>query len=435
MPEILSHDAPDFEARLARLLAAREEGVSDVGADVTAIIADVRARGVEAVVALTRRFDRWGASADSLEIGAGEIDRAATGVPEEQRAALELAAARIRAYHARQIPEDADWTDETGARLGWRWHAVDAAGIYVPGGRAAYPSSVLMNAIPARVAGVGRIEMTVPTPEGAVDPLVLLAARLAGVDRIWRVGGAQAVAALAYGAGGIGPVDVITGPGNAWVAEAKRQVFGRVGIDMMAGPSEVLVIADGGSDPDWVAMDLLAQAEHDTRAQAVVITDDAALAAEVPRAVERALQRLDRAEIAGTSWRDHGAVILVPDLAAAARLANRFAPEHLELSVADPDALLPAIRHAGAVFLGRLTAEAAGDYAIGPNHVLPTGGSARFSSGLSVLDFMTRTSLAGLSPAAFRAVAPAAETLARAEGLGAHAESLGLRRAAGETGS
>jgi len=427
MPQILRHQEPDFETRLGALLAERDAGTGDVADAVAGIIADVRARGLDAVVALTRRFDGWEAAPDRLAFGAEEIAAETARVGADERAALSLAAARIRAYHERQIPQDADWTDEAGARLGWRWRAVEAAGIYVPGGLASYPSSVLMNAIPARVAGVGRLEMAVPTPGGAVNPLVLLAAELAGVDRIWRIGGAQAVAALAYGAGPVGPVDVITGPGNAYVAEAKRQVFGRVGIDMMAGPSEVLIIADGGSDPDWVAVDLMAQAEHDARAQSVLVTDDAAFADAAAKAVERLIPTLERAEIAGASWRDYGAVVVVPDLAAAAAVANRFAPEHLELSMADPEALLPEIRHAGAVFLGRLTPEAAGDYALGPNHVLPTSGSARFSSGLSVLDFMTRMTVSGLGAEGLRAIAPAAECLARAEGLDAHARSLRLR--------
>jgi len=427
LPHRLFHDQPDFEPALAVLLAAREEEASGVGPAVAEILAEVRARGAKALVELTRRFDRWDASEATLEIGAPEIDAAIAEVPDAQRAALELAAKRIGAYHARQLPEDAEWRDDTGARLGWRWRPVDAAGLYVPGGLASYPSSVLMNAIPARVAGVQRIEMAVPTPDGTLNPLVLLAARLAGVDRVWRIGGAQAVGALAFGAGPIRPVDVITGPGNAYVAEAKRQVFGRVGIDMVAGPSEVLIIADGQSDPDWVAMDLLAQAEHDAQAQAVLVTDDAELAEAVDRAVCRALQRLARTKIAGASWRDHGAIVLAADLVQAAEIANRFAPEHLELSVADPDALLPYIRHAGAIFLGRMTPEAAGDYAIGPNHVLPTAGSARFSSGLSVLDFMKRTTIAGLDAEALGQIGPAAETLARAEGLEAHALSLGLR--------
>jgi histidinol dehydrogenase len=384
-------------------------------------------RGVEAVVERTRSLDRWEATEETLALSEAEIAAAVAQVPAAQCEALELAAGRIRAYHARQLPEDAEWTDGTGATLGWRWRPVDAAGLYVPGGLASYPSSLLMNALPARVAGVGRLVVCAPTPDGAVNPLVVLAARIAGADAIYRVGGAQAIAALAYGAGPIRPVDKITGPGNAWVAEAKRQVFGRVGIDMIAGPSEVLVIADRENDPDWLAMDLLAQAEHDESAQSILVTDDPELAEAVERAVERALQSLPRAAIAGASWRAHGAVITVPDLEAAAEVANRVAPEHLELCVAEPEALFARIRHAGAVFLGRHTPEAVGDYVGGPNHVLPTAGSARFSSGLSVLDFMKRTTTARLAPEALAAIGPAAETLAEAEGLEAHARSVALR--------
>ncbi len=431
MPETLRHDAPDFEARLARLLSEERAAGPDVRDAVAEILADVRARGLPAVIERTRLFDGWAAEEASLRLGPEEMEAALARIPAEDRAALELAARRIHAYHARQMPEDAEWTDAEGVRLGWRWGPVDAAGLYVPGGRAAYPSSLLMNAVPAKVAGVARLVVCAPTPEGAVHPHVLAAAHIAGVDEIWRIGGAQAVAAMAYGAGPIRAVDKITGPGNAYVAEAKRQVFGTVGIDMIAGPSEVLVIADGASDPDWVAMDLLAQAEHDDRAQAILVTDDEALAERVAASVERALQRLSRTEIAGASWRDWGAIVTVPDLAAAAEIANRVAPEHLELSVADPEALLSRIRHAGAVFLGRHTPEAVGDYVGGPNHVLPTAGSARFSSGLSVLDFLKRTTTARLDPAALAAIGPAAETLARAEGLEAHALSVAERRADG----
>ena len=429
MPVTLDHAAPDFEARFARLLSAERAAGADVGTAVQAILDDVAARGVEAVVELTRRFDRWEADAGTLAFTAAEIDAAIARVPDADRAALELAAGRIRAYHERQLPEDAEWTDAAGATLGWRWTAVDAAGLYVPGGLASYPSSLLMNAIPARVAGVRRLMICAPTPEGEVNPLVLLAARLSGVDEVWRIGGAQAVAAMAFGADPIRPVDKITGPGNAYVAEAKRRVFGRVGIDMIAGPSEVLIVADADNDPDWIALDLMAQAEHDASAQSILITDDAAFAEAVGRAVDRRLETLSRADIAGASWRDHGALITVPDLATAAELSNRVAPEHLELCVADPDALLPRIRHAGAIFLGRYTPEAIGDYVGGPNHVLPTAGSARFSSGLSVLDFMKRTTTARLSPAGLAAIGPAAETLAAAEGLEAHGLSVAARRA------
>jgi histidinol dehydrogenase len=423
----LAHDAPDFEARMEALLSEERAAGADLQAAVAEIVADVRVRGVEAVVERTRSLDRWEATEEMLALSEAEIAAAVAQVPAAQCEALELAAGRIRAYHARQLPEDAEWTDGTGATLGWRWRPVDAAGLYVPGGLASYPSSLLMNALPARVAGVGRLVVCAPTPDGAVNPLVVLAARIAGADAIYRVGGAQAIAALAYGAGPIRPVDKITGPGNAWVAEAKRQVFGRVGIDMIAGPSEVLVIADRENDPDWLAMDLLAQAEHDESAQSILVTDDPELAEAVERAVERALQSLPRAAIAGASWRAHGAVITVPDLEAAAEVANRIAPEHLELCVAEPEALFARIRHAGAVFLGRHTPEAVGDYVGGPNHVLPTAGSARFSSGLSVLDFMKRTTTARLAPEALAAIGPAAETLAEAEGLEAHARSVALR--------
>jgi histidinol dehydrogenase len=348
-------------------------------------------------------------------------------VPSDERAALELAADRIRAYHDRQRPADAEWTDAQGARLGWRWTPVSAAGLYVPGGLASYPSSVLMNAIPAQVAGVQRLVMCAPTPDGRANPLVLLAARLAGVDTVYRIGGAQAVAAMAYGTQTIAPVDKITGPGNAYVAAAKRRVFGRVGIDMIAGPSEILVVADGDNDPDWIALDLLSQAEHDESAQSILITTDAGLAAGVASAVEARLTTLDRRAIAGASWRDYGAIITVRDLTEAAALTDRIAPEHLELCVADPAALAARIQHAGAIFLGRWTPEAIGDYIGGPNHVLPTARSARFSSGLSVLDFMKRTTLAQMTPAALASIGPAAETLARSESLQAHGLSVRAR--------
>lgn len=427
MKELLYQTDPDFEARFEALLSDERAASADVQATVAEILADVRARGATAVVERTRAFDGWEASEAALAFSAEEMAEAIEHVPTDRRAALELAAERIRAYHVRQLPQDAEWTDASGATLGWRWTPVDAAGLYVPGGLASYPSSLLMNAIPAKVAGVANLSVCVPTPEGAVNPLVLLAARIAGVDAIYRVGGAQAIAALAYGAGPIRRVDKITGPGNAYVAEAKRQVFGRVGIDMIAGPSEVLVIADADNDPDWIAMDLMAQAEHDESAQAILITDDAAFAQRAAAAVEAALQRLRRSEIAGASWRNHGAVIVVEDLGQAAKLANRAAPEHLELCVAEPETLLADIRHAGAVFLGRHTPEAIGDYVGGPNHVLPTAGSARFSSGLSVLDFVKRTSTARLSGGALAEIGPAAEALAEAEGLEAHALSVALR--------
>ena len=426
MPEVLRTDDPRFEDAFAALLGAKREDAPDVDEAVAAIIADVRARGDAAVIELTARFDRCDV-AGRMRVGEEEIDAALAAVPEAERAALDLAAGRIRDYHARQMPEDASWTDAAGATLGWRWTPVDAAGLYVPGGTASYPSSVLMNAVPAKVAGVRRLVMCVPTPDDALNPLVLAAARLAGVDEVYRIGGAQAVAAMAYGTTTIRPVDVVTGPGNAWVAAAKRRVFGRVGIDMIAGPSEILVIADEGNDPDWIALDLLSQAEHDPSAQAVLIATDEALAHAVLGAVEARLATLGRREIAAASWRDHGAVILARDLEEAAALADRIAPEHLELAVADPDALAARIRHAGAIFLGAWTPEAVGDYAGGPNHVLPTSRTARFSSGLSALHFLKRTTLQRMTPEALRAVGPAAETLARSESLEAHALSVRLR--------
>jgi len=426
MPITLSHDQPDFETRFTALLDAGREAAADVDAVVAEIVADVRARGLAAVIELTRRFDRLELTEQTLAFSPAEIDTAIAAVPEAERAALELAAARIRAYHQRQLPDDASWEDAAGVRLGWRWTPVDAAGLYVPGGLASYPSSVLMNAIPAQVAGVAHLVICAPTPGGEVNPLVLLAARLAGVETVYRIGGAQAIAAMAYGAGPIRPVDKITGPGNAYVAAAKRRVFGQVGIDLIAGPSEVLIIADRDNNPDWIAADLLAQAEHDPSAQAILVTDDAGFSTQVAQAVERLLQRLQRAEIAGASWREFGAVIVARDLAHAAELANRVAPEHLEICTADADALVPLIRHAGAIFLGAHTPEAIGDYVGGPNHVLPTARSARFSSGLSVLDFMKRTTIARVSPAALAAIGPAAETLAISEGLEAH--GLSVRR-------
>lgn len=405
----------------------KRESDSDVDDVVAAIIADIRARGAEALVELTKRFDRFDVTEESLRISEAEMDAAIAEVPAADREALELAADRIRAYHERQLPEDARWEDESGASLGWRWGAVDSAGLYVPGGLASYPSSVLMNAIPARVAGVKRLVIAAPTPDGKVNPLVLLAARLSGVDEIYRVGGAQAIAALAYGAGPIRPVDKITGPGNAYVAAAKRRVFGQVGIDMIAGPSEILVIADGENNPDWVALDLMSQAEHDESAQSILITDDSAFGDAVVEAVAKRLETLERREIAGASWRDFGAVVVVRDLDQAAELANRIAPEHLEICTADPDAVAANIRHAGAIFLGAHTPEAIGDYVGGPNHVLPTARSAQFSSGLSVLDFMKRTTIARMTPGALSRIGPAAETLANAESLEAHGLSVRAR--------
>ena len=429
MPTFLTTTDADFEARFVDLLGQKREDSPDVDAAVAAIIADVRARGDAAVLELTARFDKLSLSADRMAFSRVEIDAEIAKVSPEDRAALELAAERIRAYHARQMPEDAEWQDEAGATLGWRWTPVTAAGLYVPGGLASYPSSVLMNAIPAKVAGVERLVITCPTPGGVVNPLVLLAARLAGVDEVYRIGGAQAIAALAYGTETILPVDKITGPGNAFVAAAKRRVFGKVGIDMIAGPSEILVIADGDNDPDWIALDLLSQAEHDESAQSILVTPDAGFAARVVAAVEARLETLERRVIAGASWRDFGAVIVCRDLAEAAALSNRVAPEHLELCVADPEALSEKITHAGAIFLGAWTPEAIGDYVGGPNHVLPTARSARFSSGLSVMEFLKRTTIAKMTPEALAAIGPAAERLARSESLEAHGLSVTARLA------
>lgn len=427
MPKILSITDADFEARFAELLTQKREDSPDVDAVVAGIIKDVRARGDEAVIELTQRFDRFLLTPESIAFSAAEMDAEIAKVPSIEAKALELAARRIRAYHERQKPQDAQWQDETGATLGWRWSPVDAAGLYVPGGLASYPSSVLMNAIPAQVAGVKRLVITAPTPDGKVNPLVLLAARLSGVETVYRIGGAQAIAALAYGTKTIPPVDKITGPGNAYVAAAKRRVFGQVGIDMIAGPSEILVIADKDNNPDWIALDLLSQAEHDESAQSILITDDTGFADKVIEAVAKRLQTLERREIAGKSWADFGAIILVENLDQAAVLSNRIAPEHLELCVADPDTLAEKTIHAGAIFLGAFTPEAIGDYVGGPNHVLPTARSARFSSGLSVLDFMKKTTLSKMSPASLAAIGPSAEILAKSEGLEAHGLSVTAR--------
>ncbi|MBJ3763848.1 histidinol dehydrogenase [Maribius pontilimi] len=427
MPHRLTTEDPDFESRFAALLTMKREDSPDVDDTVAAIIAYVRKRGDAALIELTAKFDRLELTADTLAFSDDEIDEHVARVPEDERAALELAAARIRAYHERQMPEDAQWTDEAGATLGWRWGPVDAAGLYVPGGLASYPSSVLMNAIPAKVAGVERLVVTAPTPDGKANPLVLLAARIAGVDQVLKIGGAQAIAALAYGTETVAPVDKITGPGNAYVAAAKRRVFGRVGIDMIAGPSEILVIADKDNDPDWIALDLLSQAEHDESAQSILVTTSAPLADAVAQAVEDRLLTLERRAIAAASWREYGAIIVVRDLGEAAALADQIAAEHLELCVAEPHSLAANIRHAGAMFLGKWTPEAIGDYIGGPNHVLPTARSARFSSGLSVMDFLKRTTLAHMSPAALKAIGPGAETLARSESLEAHGLSVRAR--------
>ena len=429
MPVFLTSDEPDFETGFSALLAARRDKATDVDGVVAGIIADIRARGDAALLELTRRFDRMDLTADRLAFSEAEIAADCAKVGAQDRAALELAAGRIRDYHQRQMPQDAMWTDATGARLGWRWTPVARAGLYVPGGLASYPSSVLMNAIPALVAGVRDLVIAAPTPGGVSNPLVLYAARLAGVSKIFRIGGAQAIAALAYGTETIAAVDKITGPGNAYVAAAKRAVFGVVGIDMIAGPSEVLVIADNDNDPDWIALDLLSQAEHDESAQAILITTDAAFGRAVAAAVARRLLTLERRAIAGASWQRHGAVIVVRDLAEAAALSDRVAPEHLQLCVADPDKLLAQVRHAGAIFLGPWTPEAVGDYVGGPNHVLPTARSARFSSGLSVMDFLKRTTISALGPEAIGQIGPAAARLARAEGLEAHALSVEARLA------
>ncbi|CUH84762.1 histidinol dehydrogenase [Thalassovita mediterranea] len=427
MPVFLNTQDPDFDAAFTELLSAKREDSPDVDDVVAGIIADVRARGDAAVIELTAKFDRLELTPDTLRFSEAEIEALIAEVSDAERAALELAAERIRAYHAKQMPQDMLWREETGAELGWRWTPVSAAGLYVPGGLASYPSSVLMNAIPAKVAGVERLAIVVPTPDGQANPLVLLAAKLAGVDEIYRIGGAQAVAALAYGTESIPAVDKITGPGNAFVAAAKRRVFGKVGIDMIAGPSEILVIADEQANPEWIALDLLSQAEHDESAQSILITDSPAMADAVTAAVEKQLETLERRAIAGPSWRDFGAVVVVDDLDQAAALSNRVAPEHLELCVADPDALSAKITHAGAIFLGGWTPEAIGDYIGGPNHVLPTARSARFSSGLSVMDFVKRTTLAKMTPEALQAIGPAAETLAISESLEAHGLSVRAR--------
>ncbi|MDF0602129.1 histidinol dehydrogenase [Psychromarinibacter sp. C21-152] len=427
MPVFLSTTEADFEARFAALLSMKREESADVDDTVRAIIDDVRARGDAAVIELTAKFDRLELTPETLAFSDDEIEAECARVPPEERQALEIAADRIRSYHAHQFPEDEQWSDAAGATLGWRWTPVAAAGLYVPGGLASYPSSMLMNAVPAQVAGVPRLAMCAPTPDGQVNPLVLLAAKLSGVGEVYRIGGAQAIAAMAYGTESIPGVDKITGPGNAFVAAAKRRVFGRVGIDMIAGPSEILVIADKHNEPDWVALDLLSQAEHDESAQSILITDDAAFGQAVADAVEARLPTLARRAIAGASWRDFGAVIVVRDLAEAAALSDRVAPEHLEICTEDPEALLPEITHAGAIFLGQWTPEAIGDYVGGPNHVLPTARSARFSSGLSVLDFVKRTTVAQMTPQALRAIGPAAETLAQSESLQAHGLSVRAR--------
>ena len=418
---------PGFEAEFAAFLTTKREVSEDVNTVVKAIIDDVRLRGDAALADYTRKFDGLDFSVTGMAVTADEIDAAINAVPSEVLGALKVAAVRIEAHHARQRPKDDIYEDSMGVGLGSRWTAIDAVGLYVPGGTASYPSSVLMNALPAKVAGVERIVMVVPANGGVINPAVLAAARMAGVEEIYRIGGAQAIAALAYGTASIAPVAKIMGPGNAYVAAAKRQVFGTVGIDMIAGPSEVLVIADRDNDPDWIAADLLAQAEHDVGAQSILITDDAAFAAAVEAAVGRQLRTLPRAETASASWRDFGAIILVPDFDVAVPLANRIAAEHLELALADADAMIPKIRNAGAIFVGRHTPEVIGDYVGGSNHVLPTARSARFSSGLGVLDYMKRTSILRLGADQLRDLGPAAIALARSEGLEAHARSVAIR--------
>ncbi len=417
----------DFAQKFEQLLFAKREVEEDVAAGAKRIIADVRSRGDAALVELTNKYDRANVTATTLRLSAGEIDAAVSAVSAERLAAIETAAARIEAYHSKQIPADERFTDAAGAELGWRWTSVDSVGLYVPGGTAAYPSSVLMNAIPAQVAGVKRIVMVTPATDGKINPLVLAAARRGGVSEIYRVGGAQAVAALAYGTQTVTAVDKIVGPGNAWVAAAKREVFGQVGIDSIAGPSEILVIADGGNDPEWIAADLLSQAEHDASSQSILITDDSAFADKVAQAAGRQIATLPRRDIAARSWGDYGGIIVVGKLSDAAALSDRFAPEHLEIATEEPEALLKLVRHAGAIFLGRHTPEAMGDYIAGPNHVLPTSRTARFSSGLSVLDFMKRTTLLSLPPAAMAKLGPEAIALAQAEGLEAHARSIAAR--------
>ena len=423
----LDNHEPDFEARFSAFLTTKREVSADVDAAVADIIADVRARGDAALHDWTQKLDRFDSRASGLRVSEAEIDAAIAAVKPEVMEALKLARDRIESHHARQKPKNDRYTDAIGVELGSIWTAIEAVGLYVPGGTASYPSSVLMNAVPAKVAGVDRLVMVVPTPGGEVNPLVLAAARLAGVDEVYRVGGAQAVAALAYGTDTIRSVAKIVGPGNAYVAAAKCRVFGTVGIDMIAGPSEVLIIADRDNDPEWLAADLLAQAEHDKAAQSILITNDAVLAVAVERAVERQLATLPRGGIAAESWRDYGAIIHVNRLDQAIPLSDRIAPEHLELAVADPEAMLARIRNAGAVFVGHHTPEAVGDYVGGSNHVLPTARSARFSSGLGVLDFMKRTSLLKVPPTALKQIGPAAITLAEVEGLGGHARSVSIR--------
>ena len=427
MPVLLNSQNSNFEKEFKKLLLAKREDSVDVDVSVREIIGGVIELGDQALIEYTKKFDRISLTTDTLRFTQSELKEQAAQVSDKDRSALELAVTRIKSYHEKQLPDDTFWTDESGVELGWRWSPVSAAGLYVPGGLASYPSSVLMNAIPAKVAGVKRLAITVPTPDNKVNPMVLLAAQLSGVDEVYRVGGAQAIAALAYGTKTIKPVDKITGPGNAFVAAAKRQVFGKVGIDMIAGPSEILVIADKTSRPDWIALDLLSQAEHDENAQSILITDSDDVIKAVTEKIEINLQNLSRNEIAGKSWKNNGAIIKVPNFEIAAKLSNRLAPEHLELCVSDPENLAKKISNAGAIFLGHWTPEAVGDYVTGPNHVLPTARSARFSSGLSVMDFLKRTTLAKVSRDALLKIGPAAVTLANSEGLECHGLSISER--------
>ena len=427
MPARLHSHDPAFATQLAQFLRARESDMQDVAPVVRAILARVREEGDSALIDYTAQFDHQTLTADTLRISKDEIRAGAEACDANIVGSLKLAAQRIRSYHQAQMPQDWQHVDATGTRLGWHWGAMDAVGLYVPGGQASYPSSVLMNAIPAKVAGVARLVMVVPTPNGVISPAVLAAAEIAGIDEIYRIGGAQAVAALAYGTATIAPVDKIVGPGNAYVAEAKRQVFGTVGIDMIAGPSEILVVADNQNNPDWIAADLLSQAEHDSDAQSILITDDGVYAELVAVSVEETLRTLPREAIARESWDKHGAIIVVSALEEALPIINQLAPEHLELAVADPEILLPGIRHAGAIFMGRHTPEALGDYLAGPSHVLPTSRTARFSSGLGVYDFLKRTSIIGASATSLKQLGESAALLADAEGLHAHALSLRIR--------
>ncbi|MFQ5985159.1 MAG: histidinol dehydrogenase [Alphaproteobacteria bacterium] len=427
MPRRLDAGDPGFAEAFTELVQARKGGAPDVEAAVAAILADVRARGDAAVIDYSRRFDGLELEPGSLRVDDDEIEAAVTACPPETRTALEMATGRIEAFHRRQLPTTLAYRDGTGARLGARWTPIAEVGLYVPGGRAAYPSSVLMNALPAKIAGVERLVMAVPAPDGRLDGAVLAAARLAGVHEVYRIGGAQAIAALAFGTETVAPVDKIVGPGNAYVAAAKRQVFGVVGVDLIAGPSEVVVVADARNDSTWIAADLLAQAEHDPAAQAILITDDQDFGDAVVRAAKEHLRRLPHPEVARASWETHGAVIVVRRLAEAVPLVDRLAPEHLELAIARPEPLAEAVRNAGAIFLGRFTPEAVGDYVAGPNHVLPTARTARFASGLSVLDFLKRTTLVRCDARSLAALGPTAVALARAEGLEAHALSVAIR--------